>query len=363
MHLKKHKNYLVTGGEGCYLHTDKYPPLLDLTSMSFTASMGYNHPKVNQVLHDTVGAISLQSSYSSDIKNTHASMIIDRCAIDGGKVDYCLHGSVAVEGAVKMAQEHTGKSKIVVLYDSFHGKTSFSYQISHMSGYSSPDVIPVSLSDMDSVMSALSDSEVAAFIFEPIQGNGGGAVQSSKALKYVQEICNNLGIIFIADEIQTGSGRCGYTFFHTEYMGISPDIIVFGKALGAGQPVFGTVSKPHLSLSRSKHSFTTTYLPSSLAVSSMFMEWLTPEVMLNIREKGEYLKSKLPNVIGNGFMLTMEMGTPEKASRMVDSLLDKNIITTTSKSKGIGTAVKIKPPYIITDNQISNVIETIKSEF
>ena len=129
---------------------------------------------------------------------------------------WCNSGTEALEGAIKLARAATGRAKIVATHDAYHGKTLGSLSISGREAFQTPfrpllaDVAHVPFGDASVLDKALRDA--AAFVVEPVQGEGGVNVPPLGYLRAVREACDRAGALFVADEVQTGLGRCGYLF-------------------------------------------------------------------------------------------------------------------------------------------------------
>jgi putrescine aminotransferase len=146
-------------------------------------------------------------------------------------------GTEAVEGALKLARAATKRTRIVATANAYHGKTMGALAASGRDAYKTPfgplvpDVVHVPYGDVDALAAALHDA--AAFIVEPVQGEGGVVVPPLGYLRAARELCDADGALLIADEVQTGLGRCGYTFA-CERDGVVPDVLVLAKGLSAG---------------------------------------------------------------------------------------------------------------------------------
>jgi acetylornithine/N-succinyldiaminopimelate aminotransferase len=150
-------------------------------------------------------------------------------------------GTEATEGAIKLAHRATGRAKYVSTENSFHGRTLGALgvigQVNHREPYAAllrePTVIPYD--DLDAAAKAV-DGETAAFIVEPIQGEGGVNVPGDGYLAGLREICDANGALLVLDEVQTGIGRTGH-MLALEHEGVTPDVVTLGKGLGGGFPV------------------------------------------------------------------------------------------------------------------------------
>lgn len=164
-------------------------------------------------------------------------------AITPGNLQYtffCNSGAEAVEGALKLAKIATGKPRIIYCEGSFHGKSMGALSVTGRRKYKKPfePLIPlveeVPYGDIDALLQKLNKfKDVAAFIVEPIQGEGGIIIPPKGYLKAVKEVCQSHNVLLIIDEVQTGFGRTGY-WFASEEDNVTPDILCMAKALGGG---------------------------------------------------------------------------------------------------------------------------------
>ncbi|WP_207626633.1 aminotransferase class III-fold pyridoxal phosphate-dependent enzyme [Parendozoicomonas haliclonae] len=159
----------------------------------------------------------------------------------GGAYQHCVFtnsGAEAVEAAIKLARMRTGRKKILSVHNSFHGKTSAALACTGSSRYSvsvldTPDFDQIALNNRDTLNDALCSKEFAAFIVEPVLGEGGMVCADKVWLQRARELCKETGTLLIFDEIQTGLGRVGAISMSIK-LGIDPDILLLAKALGAG---------------------------------------------------------------------------------------------------------------------------------
>ena len=146
-------------------------------------------------------------------------------------------GTEAVEGALKLARAATKRTKIVSTLDAYHGKTLGALSVSGRAYYRDayaplvPDVVHVPFGDLEALAGALLDA--AAFVVEPLQAEGGVHLAPAGYLRGVRELCDRSGALFIADEVQTGLGRCG-ALFACDLVPVVPDVMTLAKGLSGG---------------------------------------------------------------------------------------------------------------------------------
>ena len=250
---------------------------------------------------------------------------------------FCNSGAEAVEGAIKLARIASGKSKIIYCFASFHGKTMGSLSVTGRTKYQEPfqPLIPgnnmVPCGELDVLEKFFKDQDIAAFIVEPIQGEGGILLPPEGYLQGVRELCDRYQVYLILDEIQTGFGRTG-TMFACEESGVVPDIMCLAKALGGGvmpigayisnkeiwQKAYGSTDKALLHTS----TFGGNTLATTAAIAAM-NEMVTQDVCKMAREKGDYFIGKLTKlaaenemikqVRGKGLLIGIEFNQPDSS--------------------------------------------------
>ena len=243
---------------------------------------------------------------------------------------FCQSGTEAVEASIKLARSTTGRELIISTRNSFHGKTLGALSATGKSSYQTPFRAPapgflqVPYNDAVALQEVFSahPEEVAAFIVEPIQGEGGIIVAEPGYLQKARELCSEFGAVYIVDEIQTGLGRTG-RLFACEYEGIEPDVLLLAKALGGGLLPLGVcISSPRVWNEDFGMLHSSTFANNNLtcAVGITVLEYLLAdqqELILSVKKKGDYLREHLqrlqdtyPGVIkevrGRGFMVGVE---------------------------------------------------------
>jgi putrescine aminotransferase len=261
---------------------------------------------------------------------------------DLDRVFFANSGAEAVEGALKLARAaNPGRSKIVYCKDSFHGKTFGSLSVTGREKYQKPfqPLLPgceaVPFGDLKTLEGKLMSKDVAAFIVEPIQGEGGVMVPPDGYLAGARQLCDRYGTLLIVDEIQTGFGRTGY-LFACEHENVVPDIMCLAKSLGGGvMPIGAFVTRPQLwdRVYGGMDKFalhTSTFGGNSLAMAAgiaALKAIVEQNLAKEAREKGEYFMAKLSelrakyNIIkevrGRGLLIGLEFKEP------VGGVLDK----------------------------------------
>jgi ornithine--oxo-acid transaminase len=233
-------------GQGQYLFDREGARYLDLLSGFGVFAIGRNHPALRQALKSVLDA-DLPNLVQLDV-STLAGILAERLLeyvpyLD--KVFFSNSGAETVEAAIKFARGATGRPGIVSCSHSFHGLSygalSLMDDANFRSGFEPllPGCTQIPFNDLAALEQALSSRQVAAFIFEPIQGKGVN-MPSDEFLPGAAALCRKYGTLFVADEIQTGIGRTG-KFLAVEHWNVEPDMVLLAKALSGGHVPVGAL--------------------------------------------------------------------------------------------------------------------------
>jgi len=233
-------------GEGVRLFDDQGRSYLDFVSGIGVASLGHAHPALARAVADQAATLIHTSNlYFHPLQGELASRLSALTGFD--RAFFCNSGTEAVEACLKFARRYwhtkgdTSRTKFVAFDHSFHGRTMGSLSVTWDAHYRAPfePLIPTVVfaeTARPADLAALVDDQTAAIIVEPIQGEGGVRPLSTALVAAITEACARTGALLIADEVQSGSGRTG-TFIHSRTLGLKPDVLALGKALGAGVPI------------------------------------------------------------------------------------------------------------------------------
>ncbi|MCG7843849.1 MAG: aminotransferase class III-fold pyridoxal phosphate-dependent enzyme, partial [Methanomassiliicoccales archaeon] len=243
----------------CFSHGDK-EFLWDLEGnkyIDFVAGiavncLGHAHPElVKAITEQASRLIHVSNLYQvqeqADLGEALASIV----PAPMGRSLFLNSGAEANEAALKLAVKHTARTKVIACRNSFHGRTSATLSVTGQEKYHmgfepllSKNVEFVDYNSMEGIKSAVS-KDTAAIILEPVQGEGGVLPATQEYFRTVRDLCTDLGIIMIVDEVQTGMGRTG-KWFGFQHYGVIPDIISLAKGLGGGVPIGAIVTSPDI---------------------------------------------------------------------------------------------------------------------
>jgi len=245
------RNY--TKAQGQYLYDQDNTEYLDCLSGFGVFAVGRNHPTVVKALQETL-TLELPNLVQMDVSvlsGLLAKKLIETTPDNLQKMFFCNSGTEAVEAAIKFARYTTKREKIVFCDHGYHGLTIVSLSLVgddiFREGFGPllPECHPVPFNDLSALEAALKNSDVAAFIVEPIQGKGVN-IPDDNYLPEVERLCKKYGTLFVADEVQTGIGRTG-KFWAIDHWNVKPDMICMAKALSGGfVPVGGVAMTDHI---------------------------------------------------------------------------------------------------------------------
>jgi putrescine aminotransferase len=293
---------------------------------------------------------------------------------------FCNSGAESVEGAIKLVRLCTGKPGIIATDGGFHGKTLGALSATGREKYRRPfePLVPgfrhVPFGDADALEAAIED-QTAAFIVEPIQGEGGVVVPPEDYLPRVREICDRRGVLLIADEVQTGLGRTG-KMFACEHWGVTPDILTTAKALGGGVIPIGAFTAraalwEKLSGDPYLHSSTFGGNPVACAAGVATIRTILEEGLVDRAvEMGKTLMASLrdvagrhPEVIrdvrGRGLLIGVEFAHADVALMASAEAFRRGVIVFFSLNNP--HVIRIAPPLLITRDEVASGVERLEA--
>jgi ornithine--oxo-acid transaminase len=239
------RNY--TRAEGSRIIDEQGREVLDFLAGFGVFNVGRNHPLIAQVLKDVIdmAPASMVQMDVGILAGLLAEALADLAPGDLEAVFFTNSGTEGVEGALKIARQATGKTKIIYCDRAFHGLTLGALSVNGNEEFRGrnepllPNCVPVPFNDLRALEIALSKKDVAAFIVEPIQGKG-VFIPDPEYLPGARSLCDRYGALLIADEVQTGLGRTG-RMFAVNHWNVVPDLLVISKALSGGYIPVGAV--------------------------------------------------------------------------------------------------------------------------
>ena len=363
-------------GTGCALFTREGTRYLDLISGVGVSSLGYAHPSLARALAEQASTLLHTSNlFHHPLQSELASRL---AALSGlPRAFFCNSGAEAVEACLKFARrfwyaEGTPRSKVVAFDHSFHGRTAGALSVTWDEHYRAPfaPLIPgvtfVDPSDASAIAAAIT-RDTAAVIVEPIQGEGGVRPLPQAAADAIAAACRRTGALLIADEVQCGLGRTG-RMFYSGALGLQPDLMALGKALGAGVPIGAALFSERVAAAAKPGDHGSTYGGNLLACRAalVFLEELTEKGLLeHVAKVGAHLERGLNAIAsrqpaikavrGAGVMWGLDIDRP--AARVVDAARERHLLVNRTSD----TVIRLLPPYVITESDIDEALPLLEA--
>ncbi|NLP44068.1 MAG: aspartate aminotransferase family protein [Peptococcaceae bacterium] len=366
-------------GQGTLVWDSDGKRYLDFVTGLAVTSLGHSHPEIVETIRQQAGEILHSSNlYWIPGQVKLAKLLTDHSF--AAKAFFCNSGAEANEGAIKLARKYakkyygSEKYKIVSLKNSFHGRTlatlTATGQQKYQEGY---EPLPegfsyLELNNLEQVEKAI-DSQTAAVIIEPIQGEGGVNLLSKEFVSKIKDECVKYGALLIVDEVQTGMGRTGKLFAH-QWLDFQPDIMTLAKALGNGVPIGAVLATEEVAAAFRPGDHASTFGGNHLAtaVGCKVLEIMTREGFLpEVQIKGDYFKHNLQllaekygldgQVRGLGLMLGLEVGV--RGPEIVNTCCQKGLLINCIG----GTILRFLPPLTVTKEEIDEALAILKEAF
>ncbi len=375
------KNYhplpiVISEAEGIWVEDPEGNRYMDMLSAYSAVSHGHCHPEVVKTLKEQADKVTLTSRA---FRNDQLGLFYEKVAEVTGKekVLPMNAGTEAVETALKAARRWAyfkkgipeDEAEIITCEGNFHGRTitviSFSSTPGYRKGYSpyTPGFKIIPFGDAEALKDAITP-KTAAFLVEPIQGEGGINIPPSGYLKEAYQICQEQNVLLMADEIQTGLGRTG-KLFGCDWENVVPDVYILGKAISAGlYPVSAIAADNEIMevFGPGSHGSTFGGNPLGAAVAKRALEVIEEENMVERSlELGEYLLGELQkienpiieDVRGRGLFVGIELDQP--ARPYAEKLQEEGILVKETHE----TVLRFAPPLIITKEELDWAIERV----
>ena len=374
MNTYKRTGLVIDHGKGATLYADDGTEYVDFTAGIGVNSLGHAHPAlVAAIAEQAAKVIHVSNYFLTDVSIQVAERLCSMAGFD--KVFFCNSGAEANEGLIKIARKN-GSSKnpdknlIVTLNGSFHGRTVTTVTATGQDkfhkffGPFTPGFIYVDANDLAALDAALTD-KVCAFIFEPIQGEGGVNPLDQGYLKAAEKLCKERDILFVADEVQTGIGRSG-AFLACMKMGVEPDMVSLAKGLAGGVPIGAILARGPCAevLQPGDHGTTFGGNPLAAAAASVVLaELAKPGFMAEVERKGAEIRATVrawenplvKEVRGMGLMIGFGMTLPP--GDVVTACRAKKLLVLTAGDD----TLRLLPPLVITDAEIDRGLAILKS--
>lgn len=355
-------------GKDVYIFDKEDNKYLDLYGGHAVISIGHSHPAYVNGIANQVRNLGF---YSNSIKNPLQKELADKLEEVSEVKDYqlflCNSGAEANENALKVASFQTGKDRVIYFEKAFHGRTSGVVAVTDnkkvQAAYNKHHkTTKLAFEDSQALEEELKKGDVAAVIFEVIQGVGGLDEATSEFYKKTAELSNKYGALLIADEVQSGYGRTG-DFFAFQKHGIRPDLISIAKGMGNGFPIGGVLIdkniKPKAGMLGTTFGGNHLACAAGIAVLDVIQK---ENLMQNAKELFHFVKTEaanipeIRNVKGRGLMIGLEFDF-EIAGLRKELLYKHQIFTGASANKNL---LRILPPLTIQKQHFEELFKALK---
>jgi len=358
----------IERAEGVYMYAPDGRRYLDLISGIGVSNVGHRHPRVVQAIKDQADKYLHLMVYGELVQAPPAELaqaLHETLPVHLDTVYFTNSGAEAIEGALKIAKRHTGRTELIACHNAYHGSTHGALSITGSESFRQsyrpllPDVRHIHFNDFADL--ALITTRTAAVIVETVQGEAGVRVAQEGYLPALRQRCSETGTLLILDEIQCGFGRTG-SFWAFEQFGLTPDILVCAKGMGGGMPIGAFIASSEIMAGfRSNpvlgHCTTFGGHPVSCAASLATLRVIQQENLLaGVTEKAARFRQLLRHpairaVRGHGLLLAVEFDSYAVLKPIIDRALEHEGILT-DWFLFCDNSLRIAPPLTISAAEI-----------
>lgn len=403
---------IATKAHGATITDPEGNEFIDFAGAIGVQNVGHTHPKVTEAVKNQVDKF-LHPGFNCIMYDGYIELAEKLCGITPGDFDKKAilfnSGAEAVENAVKMSRKYTGRNAVVSFKRGYHGRTNLTMSMTskvkpYKNGfgpfasdiYAAPypylyrkhpalteeEYIDQSIKEFhDFFIETVAPENVACIVMEPVQGEGGFIIPPKRFVEAVVKLCKENGIVFVADEIQTGFGRTG-KMFASEHFDIEPDLMTVSKSLAAGLPLSGVVGKSEILDAAEPGELGGTFAgnPVACAAALTVIDIVKEE---NLCDKAENIGQKLEDVLRNfqnkysftgeirrlGAMVAVEIVNDDKENSPNKELTGQ--ITKYANDHGLillsagiyGNVIRFLMPLVITDDELDKGFNILTESF
>ena len=364
----------IARGKGVFVYDVDGRRYLDFVAGLGVSALGHAHPCIVKAIREQAARVIHTSNlYYNEYQGELAQKLCRLSGLD--RVFFTNSGTEAMEGALKLARAAAsgtpGKSSVIALDGSFHGRTFGALSLTGQEKYRKTfeplleGVKFIKLNDISELRSAV-DESTCAIVLEPIQGEGGIRECTREFMSEARVLADQRGAALIFDEIQCGLGRLGQVFAFQHY-GITPDVVTIAKPLAAGLPLGAFITREKLAsaLSFGKHGTTFGGGPLACRVALEYFKVLEEENLLeNVRRVGGYLQEQLKaiadslaiarEVRGFGLMQALDLNVPSRP--IVEAAQDAGVLFNSTQE----TAVRFLPPFLVKEEHVDKAMRVLR---
>ena len=366
-----------TRGNGAWLISDNGERYLDFTSGIAVNALGHNHPKLVKAIEEQANKLwHVSNLFESPEQEKVAERLCANSFAD--KVFFCNSGAEAIECAIKTARRyqyvsgHPERYEIITFEGAFHGRTLATLaaggQEKYLEGFGpkAQGFLQVPFDDEKALRAAIGE-KTAALLIEPIQGESGLRPVPKEFMQLLRRICNENGLLFIVDEVQTGMGRTGKLFAY-QWSGIEPDIMALAKGLGGGFPIGACLATKEAAKGMTPGTHGSTFGGNLLAMAAanavldvMLADGFLDHVnaMANLFKQGlASIIDRFPDVVESirGVGLLTGLKCVVKNTEVIAAMRDEKLL-------GVGAGnnvIRLLPPLTVTEDEIRDGLHRIE---
>jgi 4-aminobutyrate aminotransferase/(S)-3-amino-2-methylpropionate transaminase len=348
-------------------------------------NVGHSHPRVVEAIREQAERFTHTDFTIVPYENyvALAERLVELAPISGElRAGFFNAGAEAVENAVKFARSHTGRPAVIAFEGAFHGRTLLALSLTSKThpykaglGPFAPETYRVPFDDIDALEWAfetrVAAEEVAAIVFEPVQGESGFIVPSQEFVAGLRRICDEHGIVLVADEVQTGFCRTGRVFA-MEHFGVEPDLMTIAKSVAAGLPLSGVIGRAEIMDAPGDSAVGGTYVgnPVAIAAAHAVLDVIAEERLSERAETiGETIRARLEtwrdrfdevtDVRGLGAMLAIAIGRDGKpdadlATAVAEGATRRGLLLL--KAGIYSNCIRVLVPLVISDAELDEAL-------
>lgn len=365
---------VISHGKGSYLYDESGEGYLDMFSGLAVSALGHCHPALVEEGKKQLETYMHISNFFYCKKGISlGEKIIERTF--PGKVFFTNSGTESVEAAIKYLfniGKEKGKTGIVTFRGSFHGRTLGALGLTKIDSVAKDfptadyPVYEISRQGLEDLEALFKEKKPVGMLLELISGSGGVEVTSKGDMAKIADLCRQYEVLLCIDEIQTGIGRTGKLFAYEHY-DLEPDLVVFAKAIGGGNPLGGMIVNKNIDGYFEPGDHGTTFGPSPLsaALGSKVLEMIDSDFLRTVEMKGNFLRKGLENlhkeypkwikeVRGSGLMVGVEFQEgKDRIEQLKKYFLEEKVLINITR----GNVLRLLPPLIISEEELQQFLD------
>jgi 4-aminobutyrate aminotransferase/(S)-3-amino-2-methylpropionate transaminase len=377
---------VIAEGRGATITDVDGNTFIDFTGGVGCLNVGHSNPRVVEAAKEQVERFTHTDFTIVPYENyvALAERLLELAPISGPKrAAFFNSGAEAIENSIKFARSFTRRPAVIAFDGGFHGRTLLALSLTSKThpykaglGPFAPEVYRVPFNDLEEVDRAfktrVAAEEVAAIVFEPVQGESGFIVAEQEFVAGLRRICDENGIVLVADEVQTGFCRTGRVFA-MEHFGVEPDLLIVAKSIAAGIPLSGVLGRAEIMDAPGDSAIGGTYVgnPVAIAAAHAVLDTIAEDRLTEHAEQvGETIRTRMESwrdrldavtdVRGLGAMLAIEIRrndepAPDLATAVVDAAARRGLLIL--KAGLLGNCIRVLVPLVISEPELEEALD------